>query len=77
MKKCIFSEKIHSLQFFDSIVVINIAAKILCESKICDNNKDGEFYYADGGYAMDASSYFNYEKPTIPSGNFYYFYINR
>ena len=71
----IFSEKIHSLQFFDSIVVINIATKILCESKICDNNKDGGFYFIDyrhNGYFIKTIALFDKIFGKINEDSFFY-----
>lgn len=43
----IFSKKIHSIQFFDSIVVLNIFKKELTNTKLISNNPEKKIFFID------------------------------
>jgi len=43
----IFSNKVHSVEFFDSMVVINISSKLSEKSKLLENNIDKRVYLTD------------------------------
>ena len=61
-KNNVFSDKIHSLQFFDSIVVLNISTKLQEQSKLLENNTDKKVYFTDyrhNGYFIKTIKLFN------------------
>ena len=57
-----FSDKIHSIQFFDSITVLNISLKIPTESIILENDPNKPVYFTDfrhNGYFIKSTKFFN------------------
>jgi len=61
-KNNIFSNRVHSLQFFDSITVLNISSKIPKESTLLENNDNKRVYFTDyrhNGYFIKSIKFFN------------------
>jgi len=61
-KNNIFSSKIHSIQFFDSITVLNISSKISKTSILLENDVNKRVYFTDyrhNGYFLKSIKFFN------------------
>tara|TARA_B110000285_G_C15068368_1_gene586477 strand:- start:100 stop:957 length:858 start_codon:yes stop_codon:yes gene_type:complete len=57
-----FSNKIHSLQFFDSITVLNISLKMPTESILLESDTDKRVYFTDyrhNGYFIKSMKFFD------------------
>lgn len=75
-----FSDKIHSIQFFDSITVLNVSLKLQTESIMLENDPDKPVYFTDfrhNGYFIKSTKFFNKLFGKINENSFYHKVIRK
>tara|TARA_B110001450_G_scaffold81790_1_gene77595 strand:- start:281 stop:1138 length:858 start_codon:yes stop_codon:yes gene_type:complete len=76
----VFSNRIHSIEFFDSITVMNIASKLLEKSTLLENNIDIREWFVDyrnNGYFIKTIEKFRSLFGTIEEGSLFYKFIRK